>query len=155
MARDSGPKIGAIARRGGRLIASCQACGHNTSIDPRTLPGRYLDMSLRDVRFRCSRCGARGNVTAASRSSRTTPPPPNRQRVRELYGLGLYLGALCAHCRPIRNVRFAPGEIARQLGEPDPLVQDAARRLCCPHCAAPLLVSVGSMQGDRAGRRSG
>jgi hypothetical protein len=151
MPRDEGPKIGDVARRDGRLHAACRACGHRAVIDPAWLPARYLDMAVSAVRFRCTCCGARGDVRPANRSSRTANQPPNPQRVHALYAFGLYLGAVCSHCQPVQLVRFTLADIARQIGEPDPLVRDAIARLGCPHCGAPVLPSVGSRAGDRAG----
>lgn len=148
-----GPKIGDVAQRGGPLHAACRACGHRAVIDPATLPARYRDMVVGAVRFRCTRCGSRGDVRPANRSSRNAPPPPNPQRVSELYSIGLHLGAICSRCQPVRGVRFTLDEIARQVGEPDPLVRDTVGRLVCPHCRAPLMVSVGSAEGERVGAK--
>jgi hypothetical protein len=144
--------IGDIALHGGLLECRCQACGHIGKMDPTRLPPRYHAMAIGSVRFRCIRCGARGKVSLSRRRSpRNQVPPPNPQRVRDLYGIGCYLGALCTGCRPTRRVAFTVEEIERQVGASDPLVREAARILVCPHCRAPLLTSVGSVSASRVG----
>ena len=71
--------------------------------------------------------------------------------MRDLYGIGCYLGALSSACKPTHRVAFTLDQIQRQTGEPDPLVRQAARILVCPHCRSPLLTSVGSVSASRVG----
>jgi hypothetical protein len=145
----TGRTIGDVAAHGALLQASCRACGHMAVIDPRSLPARYRAMALEAVAFRCTRCGARGAVGV--RQPRSKASLANPQRVANLYAHGAHLGALCNTCQPVRLVYFTLAEIADQLGEPDPLVREAGRRLVCPHCRAPVLPTVSSASADRIG----
>jgi RNase P subunit RPR2 len=153
MAVDQTRTIGDIALHGGMLEARCRACGHVGKVNPVRLPARYQSLAVSAVRFRCAECGARGEVTLTRRRShRNQSPTPNEQRVGSLYATGCDIGAICSGCEPFRTVDFSLEEIARQLGEPDPLVREACRKLVCPYCRSPLLPSVGSVSAARVGR---